>query len=147
MAHLEFDIESNVAPERILAALVDFSERRPDLWPGLNPKEYRVYEVGDTWADVREGNGGPIWARERYDWSRPGNVTWTVQESGFSRPADFVSADVAPRNGGGSRVHVVWERHATTLPARAIVLLIRLLRGMPVRRSIAAGLDRIAAAT
>jgi Polyketide cyclase / dehydrase and lipid transport len=144
MAHVEFDIASRLPPERIIAALTDFSDRRPELWPGLNPKEYRVHASGDTWADVREGNGGPIWARERYDWSQPGNVTWTVQESGFARPDDFVSVDVAPDGSGGSRLHVAWTRHGANLIGAAVVALIRLTGGRPVRSAIEAGLQRIA---
>lgn len=34
--------------------------------------KYKVYETGDTSADVREGTKGPgmtVWAREHYDWS------------------------------------------------------------------------------
>jgi hypothetical protein len=71
MARLELEITSDLEPHRILGALTDFSERRPELWAGLKPDMYRVHAVGDTWADVREGSGGPIWARERYDWSNP----------------------------------------------------------------------------
>ena len=87
MPRIEIDIESSASPERIIAGLTNFTERRPELWPGLNPKKYRVYEVGDTWADVQEGNNDKIWARERYDWSTPGTVRWTVQQTASPRPA------------------------------------------------------------
>jgi hypothetical protein len=143
MARLELDIDSSAQPERLIAALIDFTPRRPDLWPGLNRAEYRVFEVGDTSAEIREGNGGAVWAREHYDWSVPGNVTWTVVESGFATPGDFVSVDVAPRPGGGSRVHVVWQRHGATLFGRFIVFLSTLFGGALVRRSIKSGLGRV----
>ena len=139
MARIELDIDTDVPPDAILASLIDFSERRPDLWPGLNRNEYRVIAVGDTWADVREGNGGPVWAREHYDWSKPGQVTWTMQESGFARPGSFVTAIVTP-NRGGSRVHVIWERRAKNLFGKLLIALNVALRGAPVRRSIEAGL-------
>jgi len=142
MARVEFDIDTDIPPDRIRAALIDFSARRPSLWPGLSRKEFVVYQVGETWAVVREGNGGSVWARERYDWSRPGNVTWTVQESGFCKPGSFVSADLAPRD-GGSRVHVAWERYPNGLLGAIMTTLIPLLRGAPVRRSLEAGLDQI----
>jgi hypothetical protein len=32
----DFRIETTVSPERLLAAATDFSERRPDLWPGIS---------------------------------------------------------------------------------------------------------------
>jgi hypothetical protein len=141
MPRIEIDIDSPLAPERIRAALIDFSERRPERWPGLNPKEYRVYAVGDTWAEVREGNGGPIWARERYDWSRPGNVTWTVLESGFSKPGSYVSVDLTPRPGGGSHLHLVWNRRPSSFLGWIVMRIIALVRGRPVRSSMQAGLD------
>ncbi len=145
MPRIELEMESDLPPERIIAALTDFTERRPDLWPGLSRKQYRVYAVGDTWADVQEGSGGPVWARERYDWSTPGRVTWTVQESGFSSRGDSVSVDVAPHD-GGSRLHVVWQRRGKNLLGKLAIALIAAMRGAPVRGSIDAGLRRIAVA-
>jgi len=58
MARIEFDIPSRASPETVRAALLDFSPRRPELWPGLPPDQYEVYEVGDTWAEIREGYRG-----------------------------------------------------------------------------------------
>jgi hypothetical protein len=143
MGRVEFDIVTELPPQRIVDGLTDFTERRPDLWPGLNPKEYEVYEVGDTHAVVREGNGGQIWAKERYDWSKPGVVRWEVLESGFCAPGSFVQAEISPRN-GGSTIHVTWERTPTTFLARIIMGLIVITRGAPVKSSIKKGLERIA---
>ena len=34
MAHVELDIEdTSLSPERVVSALTDFSERRPEIWP------------------------------------------------------------------------------------------------------------------
>jgi hypothetical protein len=80
-------MRTSLAPEHLMGAMLDFTERRPDLWPGLAPKFYQVYEVGDTFAVIREGTAGPpfsVWARERYDWSTPWRVSWTVEESNLS---------------------------------------------------------------
>jgi hypothetical protein len=104
---------------------------------------YRVYEVGETRADVQEGNSNSIWAREHYDWSMPGIVRWTVQENSFSTTGDYVEVIVKPGSPGGSRIHVTWSRRGKTLPARLMVGLIGLLRGMPVKRSTEAGLRRV----
>jgi hypothetical protein len=145
MPTVEIDIESSASPERVIAGLTNFTERRPELWPGLNPKKYRVYVVGDTWADVQEGNNDTIWARERYDWSTPGTVRWTVQESSFSKTGDFVEAVVRGKPGGGSRIHVTWSRNGKTLVAKAMTGVIALTRGLPVKQSIRAGLRRIEA--
>jgi hypothetical protein len=48
VARFQFDIRSKASPDAIRAALLDFSERRPELWPGLPADQYEVYEVGDT---------------------------------------------------------------------------------------------------
>src|SRR5438874_699136 len=112
MPKVEMDLETPVAPERVRAALLDFSDRRPELWPGIEPSLYKVYDVGETTADVQEGSKMPgtrIWAREHYDWSDPVKIRWTVVESNFSTVGSYVEASVLPRDGGGSRVHVEWN--------------------------------------
>jgi hypothetical protein len=47
VARLELDIESSLPPQRVIDALIDFSDRRPDIWPGLAREFYEVYSVGD----------------------------------------------------------------------------------------------------
>ena len=145
MPRVEIDVESSASPDQVIAGLTDFTERRPKVWPGLNPKKYRVYELGDTWADVQEGNNDMVWARERYDWSTPGKVRWTVQDSSFSTTGDYVEVVIGAKPGGGSRIHVTWSRRGKTLAAKAMVALIVLTRGLPVRQSLMAGLRRIEA--
>src|SRR5436305_11495282 len=86
MPMVEMDLETAVAPERVRAALLDFSDRRPELWPGIEPSLYEVYSVGDTTAEIKEGSrmpGTSFWAVEHYDWSRPDIVTWTLRKSNF----------------------------------------------------------------
>ena len=67
MAHIEFSIRTDAPPDAVRAALLDFSERRPELWPGLPRHQYVIYEATETWADIREGYKGPIWVREHYE--------------------------------------------------------------------------------
>jgi hypothetical protein len=77
MPKVEMDVETTLPPERVRAALLDFSHRRPQIWPGIAPSLYEVSSVGDTTADVKEGTKSPgmtVWARERYDWSDPETV-------------------------------------------------------------------------
>ena len=146
VARLEFDIRTAATPEAVRAALLDFSDRRPELWPGLPRDQYEIYEVGDTWAEVREGFRGPIWARERYDWSVPGRIEWTTGDSGFATPGSRVVTDLAPAEGGGSTLHITWERRGKGLFGKLFVGLMTLTRGIAIRRSIESGLVRIAAA-
>ena len=71
MPRIEFDIPTSLPPEKVKAMLLDFSDRRPDTWPGLGRDQYKVYSIGETSAEIREGNKRPnVWARERYDWER-----------------------------------------------------------------------------
>jgi hypothetical protein len=146
VARLEFDLETDLAPERVISALIDFTDRRPELWPGLKAGDYRVDEIGPTWAVIREGSGAGIWSRERYDWSTPGTVSWTVEDSSFAKRGDYLRARVTPRRaGGGSRVHVSWQRRGRNLRGHLVTTLIFLTRGYPVKRSLAAGFRAIAA--
>jgi Polyketide cyclase / dehydrase and lipid transport len=146
VARMQFELTSSAPPKAVLAALTDFSDRRPDIWPGLSRRQYQVYAVGDTWADAREGSGRGIWSRERYDWSTPGLVTWTVEESSFATVGDEISARVEAGPSGGSRIHVTWDRHGRGRLGRLVIPLLSLTRGSLVKRSLRAGLKRIEAA-
>ena len=138
MPKVEMDLETSVAPERVRAALLDFTERRPELWPGIEPSLYEVYTVGENTAEVKEGSRMPgmsVWAVEQYEWSHREVVTWTVRRSNFCAPGSYVSAAITPRRDGGSRIHLVWNRTPTTFGARMIAYLIVATNGRPVAGS------------
>jgi hypothetical protein len=146
MAHVELDIDTLLSPERLISGLTDFSERRPETWPGLHPSLYEVHSVGDTWAEVLEGSRAPgmtVWAIEHYDWSVPDTVSWTVKKSNFSAPGSSVSAQVRPGPGDGSRIHVRWNRTGVGFKGRTLVRIIKLSGAKPVAASIKAGLDKM----
>ncbi len=124
---LEVEVESDVAPELIRQALLDFSDRRPEIWPQLDPETYQVHWVDETSAEVTEGSPLPkVWSREHYDWSHPSTITWTAVESNFCTPGSHVSMDIAPNGAGGSRVAVTWDRTAANLRGRINLAVIRL---------------------
>jgi len=124
--HLEFDFHTTATPDQVVEMLTDFSDARPDRWPALSRQFYEVYSVGETEADVREGQEKPkIWAREHYDWSQPGKVTWTVVDGSDLGKGSFVSLIAKPGGAGGADVHVVWERSGTTTKGRVIVTMMR----------------------
>jgi hypothetical protein len=142
MPRVEFDTDSTLSPDRVVALLTDFSDRRPEVWPGLGKDAYRVYSAGDKTAEVREGNKSPkVWARERYDWSKPGTVRWEVLESSFCKPGGFVEVKVTPTD-GGSRLHVTWNRSPSNLMGVIAVTMVGLTRGAPVKASLNAGLRK-----
>jgi hypothetical protein len=147
MPRAEFDVETRLPPDRVIAALTDFTERRPQIWSGLAPEYYEVYSVGETSAEIREGSTKPmrVWARETYDWSTPGTVTWTVEESPYLRSGvSYVSAKVEPAEGGGSRIHVTWDRSPTTFVGRVLLSMIALMKGKPLVGYIKKSLDKLA---
>jgi hypothetical protein len=146
MARFEFDVPTAAAPEAVRTALLDFSDRRPELWPGLPRDQYEVYEVGDTWAEVREGYRGPIWWREHYDWSVPGRILCTAVDSGFGTPGSYVVWEIEPAEGGGSRLHITFDRRGKTIFGKLFMGLMVLTRGFFIRRSFEMGLTRIGAA-
>src|SRR2546425_10675716 len=125
VTRIELDFQTKLPPDKVVEALVDFTPKRPDIWPGLAREFYEVYSVGESSAEVQEGSSKPIkvWAKERYDWSTPGTVTWTVNESNFCTPRSFVSIQAESDEGGGSRVHLTWERFPSNMKGRITIAI------------------------
>jgi len=140
-------VETSASPEQVREALLDFSPQRPERWPGITPSFYEVYEVGETTAEIREGTKlpglGGFWARERYDWSSPDTVRWEVVESNFCAPGSYVSATLHPREGGGTRVELRWDRTGTSRMGKFMGKLVRATKGKPVADSFAKGLKKL----
>jgi hypothetical protein len=127
MARIEIDFETKLPPDKVVEALTDFSPKRPDIWPGLAREFYEVYSVGDGSAEVQEGSSKPVkvWAKERYDWSTPGTVTWTVKQSNFCTSGSFVSARAEAAPDGGSKIHLTWERFPSNMKGRILILVMK----------------------
>lgn len=106
-------LDSSLAPERVLQAAYDFSERRAEVWPAVSMPRLTVHDRGDTWADVTEGTrAGPVvnWERCRYDWSRPGSVKAPVSDSNvYAVPASSWEIKATPTE-NGSLVEMIWVR-------------------------------------
>ena len=148
MPSVDTSLETSLAPEAVRHALLDFTERRPEIWPGITPSLYEVYAVGETGAEIKEGTKlpiGPYWAKEHYDWSDPQTVRWTVQESNFCLPGSYMSATIRPREGGGSHIDLHWERTPTTFFGKLIAAMIVVTRGKPVAASFAKALRGLVA--
>jgi hypothetical protein len=106
MPTITFTVDTRIPPETLVQALTDFSPDRPKRWRNIDPDYYKVHGLGVGWAEVTEGSGfaGGVWERTRYDWSQPGLVTATVQESNSFAPGSFWKYHIAPDGKGGSRV-------------------------------------------
>jgi hypothetical protein len=120
VATIKFRVESPLETAEVIAALTDFSDRRPELWPSIDPSVYRVHEVTAGAALVTEGTDvmGGIWATELYEWNGSDTVRATVQESNFWHPGGTWELIAAPREGEGSVLHVKRDRRPKNTKAR-----------------------------
>jgi len=143
---LHYEAEGPVAPERFIAALTDFSDRRVALWPGLDAKFFKVHETGPTWADVTEGTDvlGGVWGREHYDWSRPGVITIELVDSADFRPGTRTVYRVTPAAGGGCHVAVDFQRIARSPRGRFVGAVLQLTGPGRFAGELRTALERLA---
>jgi hypothetical protein len=146
MAHVQYEADGPIGADRFLAALTDFTDRRPTIWPGLSPRLYRVHEVGDTWAEATEGSDvlGGIWARERYDWSMPGVVTIECLESPFFQSGPTATWRVSP-TASGCHVEVDLHRIARSPRGLLVGVLVQLMGKRRFAGELRTALARLAA--
>ena len=112
----EFDFETATTPDQVIELMTDFSPNRPHRRPASWVKAFEVYHVGETEAEIREGQDFPrLWAKWHHDWSEPNSVTLTVVESDAQAPGSFMTLTAAPGAEGGSSVHGAWEQTSTNL--------------------------------
>jgi Polyketide cyclase / dehydrase and lipid transport len=129
MATIRFQVESPLDSEHVLAALTDFSDRRPELWPAIDPNVYRVHELTNGSALVTEGTDvmGGIWATELYQWNGSTTVRATVEQSNFWHPGGTWELTAAPRDGGGSVLQVTRDRRPKNAKARVFEVMMRVV--------------------
>ena len=137
MARIQINVESDVPAETVLSAITDFTDARPKLWPNIDPGVYKVHDLGHDWADVTEGSkiAGGVWAHERYDWSVPGVVRATVQESNIFRSGFWEMKITA--TGEATRIEILQDRQAKGLKGRLLGAMMVLMG----RRVYRQGLD------
>ena len=93
----EFDFVTTATPDQVIELMTDFSPNRPHRWPASSVKAFEVYRLGETEADIREGQDFPkVWATWHYDWSTPGTVTLTVVASDAMAAGSFVTLTATP---------------------------------------------------
>jgi len=129
VATIRFQVESPLDAAQVIEALTDFSERRPELWPAIDPDVYRVHRVSAGSALVTEGTDvmGGIWATELYEWNGSNTVRATVQESNFWHPGGTWELTAASRQGGGSVLQVTRDRRPKNAKARLFEAMMRVV--------------------
>jgi hypothetical protein len=124
----EFDFATTATPEQVVELMTDFSPNRPHRWPASSVKAFEVYHLGDTEADIREGQDFPkLWATWHYDWSAPGSVTLTITESDALQAGGFMTLTATATAEGGSSVHGVWEQASKNLTGLVGVTMMRFI--------------------
>ena len=102
---------SDAAPDRVLRAARDFSERRSEVWRNVKAGEVEVHDSGESFAEVTERLPmGGFWERSRYEWSQPGLVKQTVIDSNVLAPGSTWELRAVAREGGGSDVEMMLNR-------------------------------------
>jgi hypothetical protein len=126
MATVHVRADAPVPPERIRAALTDFTDHRFAYFPHLDPSRYRVHAAGGTWAEVTEGAAfaGGIWERSGYDWSTPGVIRLQVIDSNAFRPGSSWEYRIRPDGRGGSHVDLTVRRLPRTAKGRLLTALL-----------------------
>jgi hypothetical protein len=145
MGKVHYEADGRLSADRFIAALTDFGERRPELWPNLDAKFYKLHDRGDTWAEVTEGTDifGGVSARERYDWSEPGVVRLRLLEATDFKPGTEIVYRVTARPDGGCHVAVDFQRIAASLRGRLVGLLVQLAGARRFRADLRVTLDRL----
>ena len=136
MARIQIEAETDLPAELVLAAITDFTERRPKLWPNIDPKVYKVHQLGPDWADVTEGSSiaGGVWAHERYDWSVPGVVRATLSESNIFA-SGFWQMTVAAAD-GKTQIEILQDRQAKGLKGRLLGAMMTLMGARVYRQGL-----------
>ena len=145
MAHVVADRDTTASPERVIGALTDFSSKRLELWPNLDPKYFELEDAGATSAEVLEGSHafGGVWERSRYDWSHPGAVRIDVQDSNAFEPGSYWIYEVTPLPGGGSHVHMEFDRRPRNFKGHVLSALFTVAGNKVFGKSLGETLHRI----
>jgi hypothetical protein len=145
MAKFVVGLDTAATPDQVRDALIDFTERRTEIWKGLSKKKFEVYEQGEQHAIVREGNDRPdVWARERYDWSKPGVVRWDVIESNFCNPGSYVQVSFDHGANGGTHAEIEWSRTGSNTFGKMVVAMMKVVGPMIIKGYIRKSLDAYA---
>ena len=136
MAIIRFRVLTDMAPQAVLEALIDFSDRRPDLYRNIDRSHFRVHAQGPGWADVTEGNV-LAWERNRYEWDAAvGTVTVKTTESDSWAVGSRWEYRLRPTPTGGTQVDVTVVRNARTLRGKLIALGLPLMGARVLRADL-----------
>jgi hypothetical protein len=141
---IRFQVTTDLPPDRVLGALIDFSDQRPLAWPNIDQAHFRVHGQGPDWADVTEGNA-LAWERNRYEWNAAaGEVTVRALESDAWAPGSRWQYTLSPTPTGGTQIEVTAVRTPRTLRGRLIALALPVLGRRIIKSDMERVLERLA---
>ena len=146
MTTIHLTATAPVAPERIISALTDFTPQRLRTFSNIDPRYYQVHAVQATSAEVTEGSAffGGVWERARYDWSRPGEITITVQASNAFTSGSFWRYHISAGENGGSQVDFTIHRVGKNLKGHVLATLLGVFGRRIFRQDLDRTLQRLA---
>ncbi len=136
MPKFSFVLDVRDPSEKVIGAMIDFSDRRPEIWPNLSAKIYRAHSVGESTADVTEGTGipgGGVWERVTYEWT-DAVVKSVITDASMFQAGGTFEFRVEP-HGSGSRIHFSIDRKAKTFMARLVGAFMQVSNGAPMKKS------------
>ena len=140
MPVINTSVTTGLSPAEVLRILTDFGPARAEAFPNVDQSTLIVHEVGDTWADVTEGNKIG-WERERYDWDADaGTITAVTTDSNLWAAGSRWDYRLTPKD-GGTVVLVRLERHAKGLLGHLLGALFPVLGGRTVRSGLVRALQ------
>jgi hypothetical protein len=131
-----FHLDVRDPPEKVIGAMVDFSERRPEIWPNLTGRLFQVHALGPGTAEVTEGTALPgvdVWERVTYEWTDL-VVRSVLIDGRIFEPGGTFEFRVEP-HGDGSRIFNDYDRRSKTLLGRCLGAVFQLSGGAPIKRS------------
>lgn len=136
MPRFSFQLDVTDRPEIVIGKMIDFTDRRPEIWPNLTARLFRVHSLGPASADVTEGTALPgidVWERVTYEWTDT-SVRGVLTDGRIFAPGGIFEMRVAPR-GTGSRIDNDYDRRSRTVLGRLLGGFLHVSRGAPIKRS------------
>ena len=145
MTTIHVTVTTPVAPERIVRAFTDFTPQRLHTFPNIDQRYYQLHALGATSAEVTEGSAffGGVWERAHYDWTQPGDIYITVQESNAFTSDGFWHYHITGDETGGSHVEFTVHRVGKNLKGRVLATMLRVFGRRIFRQDLELTLKRL----
>jgi hypothetical protein len=146
MTTVNFKLQSQLAPDAVLAAITDFGPSRSEVWPNVDNAHFKVHGQGPGWAEITEGSSvaGGVWERARYSWDAAARtVAVETLDSNVWGPGSRWDYRLSPGSGGGTTIDVRVVRNGKGWKGRMIGLALSLAGPGMLRSQMKQALARV----